>query len=185
MKNKEQNFIVVKSNGVIVKIHYVFCKNEDNSKLKKIEIEIEDKIKANTNASDDCDKYDQDVPKSVLYIAKKISLHLQGKMQNFNNKKIISLLDLTNHSSFAKNVLEACLNVKPQEIVTYGELAKYSGYAINSARAVGRVMSINPYPVIIPCHRVVAQGKKIGGFQGTKNNIKLKRKLLALEGKVI
>jgi methylated-DNA-[protein]-cysteine S-methyltransferase len=48
-------------------------------------------------------------------------------------------------------------------ITTYGELAKAVGLK-NGQRAVGKIMNKNPYPVIIPCHRVVMSTGKIGGY---------------------
>ncbi len=63
--------------------------------------------------------------------------------------------------------------------ITYGELAAKAG-APRAARAVGTVMSSNRIPIIIPCHRVIASGGKLGGFsapQGTS----LKQHLLTLE----
>jgi methylated-DNA-[protein]-cysteine S-methyltransferase len=47
---------------------------------------------------------------------------------------------------------------------------------------VGSAMRNNPIPFVIPCHRVVAAGHKIGGYGGGRNAIALKRELLAREG---
>jgi methylated-DNA-[protein]-cysteine S-methyltransferase len=49
------------------------------------------------------------------------------------------------------------------ETLTYGELAKRAGYP-GQAREIGEAMGKNPVPLIVPCHRVVAAGGKIGGF---------------------
>ena len=51
-----------------------------------------------------------------------------------------------------------------------------------AARAVGSAMRNNPIPFVIPCHRVVAAGNKIGGYGGGRNAVALKRELLAREG---
>ncbi len=67
------------------------------------------------------------------------------------------------------------------ETVTYGELAAIAGRP-HAARAVGSAMRNNPLPFVIPCHRVVAAGNKIGGYGGGRNAIPLKRELLAREG---
>jgi len=64
------------------------------------------------------------------------------------------------------------------QCVSYGELARMAGVP-KAARAVGSAMHNNPIPVIIPCHRVLAAGEKIGGFGG---GLPLKRKMLELEG---
>jgi len=61
---------------------------------------------------------------------------------------------------------------------TYGELAAAIG---SSPRAVGTACGRNPIPIIIPCHRVLAAGGKIGGYSGS-GGTKTKRTLLSLEG---
>ena len=55
------------------------------------------------------------------------------------------------------------LEVPKGQITTYGELSKAVGMK-NGQRAVGKIMNRNPYPVIIPCHRVVMSTGKIGGY---------------------
>ena len=65
---------------------------------------------------------------------------------------------------------------------TYGDLAKSLGATgWEGARHVGEAMGKNPVPVVIPCHRVLAAGRKIGGFSAY-GGAKTKEKLLALEG---
>jgi methylated-DNA-[protein]-cysteine S-methyltransferase len=65
------------------------------------------------------------------------------------------------------------------ETVSYGELAEMAGRP-GAARAVGNAMSRNPVPIVVPCHRVVTSGGRIGGY-GT-SGVRTKRFLLALEG---
>ena len=67
------------------------------------------------------------------------------------------------------------------ETVSYGELAEMAGRP-RAARAVGSAMASSPLPFVIPCHRVVAAGGKIGGYGNGRNAIALKRRLLAREG---
>lgn len=64
--------------------------------------------------------------------------------------------------------------------LTYGELAARAGYP-GMAREIGEAMGKNPVPIIVPCHRVVAAGGKIGGFSAPGGS-KTKQRLLALEG---
>jgi methylated-DNA-[protein]-cysteine S-methyltransferase len=64
--------------------------------------------------------------------------------------------------------------------VTYGELAKRAG-APGAAQEVGVAMARNPVPLIIPCHRVLAAGGKIGGFSAP-GRTETKQRMLALEG---
>ena len=62
-----------------------------------------------------------------------------------------------------QKILKKLLEVPKGQITTYGELAKAVGLK-NGQRAVGKIMNKNPYPVIIPCHRVVMSTGKIGGY---------------------
>jgi len=91
-------------------------------------------------------------------------------------------LDLHEVEGFRLDVLQTLAREVPWgEIVTYGELAAMAGRP-RAARAVGSAMRNNPLPFVIPCHRVVAAGNKIGGYGGGRNAISLKRELLACEG---
>ncbi|MBM3541556.1 MAG: MGMT family protein, partial [Alphaproteobacteria bacterium] len=63
-------------------------------------------------------------------------------------------------------------------LTTYGDLARELG---SVARAVGQACGTNPVPIVVPCHRVLAQGGGIGGFSGF-HGTGSKRFLLALEG---
>ena len=91
-------------------------------------------------------------------------------------------IDLDGVEGFRRTVLETLArDVAWGEIVTYGELAGMAGRP-RAARAVGSAMRDNPLPFVIPCHRVVAAGGRIGGYGGGRNAVALKRKLLEREG---
>jgi len=62
-----------------------------------------------------------------------------------------------------KKIYKKLLQVPKGKITTYGELAKAVGMK-NGQRAVGKIMNKNPYPVIVPCHRVVKSDGKVGGY---------------------
>ncbi len=79
-------------------------------------------------------------------------------------------------SDFARRVLEEVRLIPYGTTITYGELARRLG--TKGFRAVGRALSLNPVPVIIPCHRVVS-AKGLGGFTA---GLEWKRFLLELEG---
>lgn len=68
-----------------------------------------------------------------------------------------------NGSPYRVSVLKELLKVEFGEVVTYGELAKRVG-SPSSARAVGSAMRTNPIAIIIPCHRVLPQNKKVGNY---------------------
>jgi methylated-DNA-[protein]-cysteine S-methyltransferase len=68
--------------------------------------------------------------------------------------------------------------------IPYGETATYGGMAMALAsgpRAVGMACGRNPLPIVVPCHRVLAAGGKLGGFSAYGGTT-TKQKLLALEG---
>ena len=89
-------------------------------------------------------------------------------------------LDLSHVDPFRRSIYDALRKVGFGETVTYGELAKRVGAnEPQAAQDVGVAMARNPVPLIIPCHRVLAAGGKIGGFSG---GLDWKRKLLAREG---
>ena len=77
-----------------------------------------------------------------------------------------------------QKIYKKLLEVPKGQITTYGELAKAVGLK-NGQRAVGKIMNKNPYPVIIPCHRVVMSTGKIGGYAYGEN---IKTKMLSDEG---
>jgi methylated-DNA-[protein]-cysteine S-methyltransferase len=91
-------------------------------------------------------------------------------------------LDLDGVDGFRRTVLETLAHEVPWgEVVTYGELAALAGRP-RAARAAGSAMRSNRHPFVIPCHRVVAAGHRIGGYGGGRNAVALKRALLAREG---
>ena len=89
-------------------------------------------------------------------------------------------LDDTSVPSFNALVYRALRGVPRGTTVTYGDLAEQVGQP-EAARAVGVAMGRNPWPVIVPCHRVLASGGKVGGFSAP-GGVSTKERLLALEG---
>jgi methylated-DNA-[protein]-cysteine S-methyltransferase len=69
--------------------------------------------------------------------------------------------------------------IVPGATLTYGDIAITLGDR-TLAQAVGQALGKNPYPIVVPCHRVLASGGRIGGFSAP-TGIALKRKLLAIE----
>jgi methylated-DNA-[protein]-cysteine S-methyltransferase len=91
-------------------------------------------------------------------------------------------IDLDGIGGFRRTALETLAReVGWGETVSYGELAAMARRP-RAARAVGTAMASNPLPFVIPCHRVIAAGGRIGGYGGGRNAIALKRSLLAREG---
>ena len=85
---------------------------------------------------------------------------------------------LTTGTEFERRVWEVTATIPYGEVRTYGWLADQVGRP-RGARAVGQALGKNPLPLVIPCHRVVAAGGRLGGFTG---GLDLKRRLLLLEG---
>jgi methylated-DNA-[protein]-cysteine S-methyltransferase len=83
-------------------------------------------------------------------------------------------------STFERRVVKACRAIPSGQHRTYGQLAAAAG-SPGAARAVGRVMATNRVPLVVPCHRVLAAGGRLGGFSAPQG-LAMKRRLLALEG---
>ena len=108
----------------------------------------------------------------------KLNDQLLSFLENYGKKTPVQIeLPLLELPPFRQKVLEVLQKVPFGEILTYGELAAASGNP-RAARAVGSACHVNPYPLFIPCHRVVASGGLIGGFA---YNIEMKKRLLDFE----
>jgi methylated-DNA-[protein]-cysteine S-methyltransferase len=90
-------------------------------------------------------------------------------------------LDLDGQDEFFRRIYAALRTVGYGKTTTYGSLAKELGAGPEVARDVGQAMAKNPIPLIIPCHRVLAAGNKVGGFSAP-GGADSKVKMLALEG---
>jgi methylated-DNA-[protein]-cysteine S-methyltransferase len=89
-------------------------------------------------------------------------------------------LDMDGVPEFHRRVYEVARAIPPGATLTYGEIAARLG-ELGGARAVGQALGKNPFPIVVPCHRVVAAGGKLGGFSA-QGGATTKRRLLAQEG---
>lgn len=89
-------------------------------------------------------------------------------------------LDMAGVPPFHREVYAVARRIEPGETLTYGEIAKRLGQP-GAAQAVGQALGANPFPPIVPCHRVLAKGGGMGGFSAP-GGIATKRRLLAIEG---
>jgi methylated-DNA-[protein]-cysteine S-methyltransferase len=89
-------------------------------------------------------------------------------------------LDLDGVPDFQRRVYEVARTIPRGRTMTYGEVASRLGEP-GSARAVGQALGRNPFAIVVPCHRVLAAGGKLGGFSA-RGGVSTKRRLLALEG---
>ncbi len=89
-------------------------------------------------------------------------------------------IDWSQFGEFADGVMKATRRIPFGRTATYADLARAAG-SPRAARAVGTVMSRNPLPLIVPCHRVVRSDGTLGGFS-SRDGISFKKRLLAHEG---
>lgn len=128
----------------------------------------------------------QDIIQSDFYDIQQSShsmiTELGEKIQDFlNGRDVIFDLDMMAFercSEFQQRVLLAEYRITRGWVSTYGRIAKHLGVE-GGARAVGRALSRNPFPIVIPCHRTIRSNGELGGYQG---GIRMKRVLLELEG---
>jgi O-6-methylguanine DNA methyltransferase len=88
-------------------------------------------------------------------------------------------LDMDGVPPFHRRVYELARTIPPGKTLSYGAIAAQLG-APRAARAVGQALGHNPFPIIVPCHRVLAAGGKIGGFSA-HGGAETKRRMLAIE----
>ncbi len=90
-------------------------------------------------------------------------------------------LDWTGITPFRRAVMEECMRIPAGQTLTYGELAERVGRP-GAARAVGRVMATNPFPPLVPCHRVLGSNGTLHGYGG---GLPMKAALLKAEGATV
>jgi methylated-DNA-[protein]-cysteine S-methyltransferase len=114
----------------------------------------------------------QDEPNSLV---KRLQAYAKGEAVEFDDVEVA----LDRASAFRRRVLAACRAIPRGETRSYGELALAAG-APRAARAVGTTMASNRVSIIVPCHRVVCSGGKLGGYSA-RTGPTLKSRLLELE----
>lgn len=120
---------------------------------------------------------ESDPPSWVQDIIARVCRHLAGEPQDFADVPF----DFSRLPRFDQAVLRATLGIKPGQTASYGDIAQAIGESLGASRAVGSALGANPWPLLIPCHRVIAASGKMTGFSGP-GGISTKIKLLALEG---
>lgn len=112
----------------------------------------------------------------VLLVIDNIVALLNGEASDLSNVR----LNMHAVPYFNRRVYEITRQISRGTTLTYGAVATLLGDP-GAARAVGRALGENPFPIIIPCHRVVAARGKLGGFSAP-GGVNTKLKLLAIEG---
>jgi methylated-DNA-[protein]-cysteine S-methyltransferase len=116
------------------------------------------------------------VPASFADLVERIRALMRGEKVDLSDAP----LDLARVPEFNAKVYEITRRIPAGKTLTYGEIAAQLGDRL-LARDVGAALGKNPWPIIVPCHRVTAAGGKLGGFSA-RGGAQTKLKLLALEG---
>ncbi len=114
-------------------------------------------------------------PASVQQAIASIRSLLEGERIDLSNVAV----DLDGTPDFNLQVYDIARKIPAGETLTYGDIAKCLG-DVQLSRAVGQAMGLNPVPIVVPCHRVVAAGGKTGGFSAPGGS-RTKLKILAIE----
>lgn len=116
-------------------------------------------------------------PAAVAKVIAAAQRYFEGEQTDFSEVPI----DLGEQEPLFERIYAAVRQLGWGETTTYGAVARALGAGPEVARDVGRAMAMNPLPLIIPCHRVLAAGGKVGGFSAP-GGAESKARMLALEG---
>jgi len=100
---------------------------------------------------------------------------LRGEARDLSDVR----LDMEGVPPFDRWVYEVARTIPPGATLSYGELAARLGEP-GAARDVGQALGRNPFPIVVPCHRVLAAGGKLGGFSA-RGGVRTKLRLLSIE----
>jgi methylated-DNA-[protein]-cysteine S-methyltransferase len=116
-------------------------------------------------------------PAEVQRVIERIKAVLSGADTTDDLADVV--LDMQRVPELARRVYAVARTIRPGETLTYGDIAKRLGDPL-LARDVGQALARNPFPMIVPCHRVVAAGGKLGGFSAA-GGVATKQRMLAIE----
>lgn len=116
-------------------------------------------------------------PAEVAETVAAVERYFRGERVDFSTVR----LGVSGEGEFHKRIYQALRRVGWGQTTTYGALAKELGAGPEAARDVGEAMARNPIPLIVPCHRVLAAGGKLGGFSAP-GGASTKMRMLELEG---
>lgn len=114
-------------------------------------------------------------PPHIQMIITEVIALLRGEARDLTSVP----LDMEGVPELHRRVYEVARSIPPGKLMTYGEIASRLG--VDNARMIGQALGKNPFAIIVPCHRVVAAGGKLGGFSANGGGM-TKRRLLAIEG---
>jgi methylated-DNA-[protein]-cysteine S-methyltransferase len=119
---------------------------------------------------------EQQPPPAIVRAIEAIRALMRGEPSDLSGV----VLDVDGLTAMQRSVYEITRTIAPGRTMTYGEIAKRSGIP-RDAREVGKALGDNPFPIIVPCHRVVAADGRMHGFSGS-GGVRTKLKLLEIEG---
>jgi methylated-DNA-[protein]-cysteine S-methyltransferase len=122
------------------------------------------------------DAVEAEPPAALAALIESVRALLRGEKADLSAAR----LDLSRTSAFNASVYALARAIPPGETLTYGEIAVRLGDKL-LARDVGVALGQNPWPIVVPCHRVTAAGGKLGGFSAP-GGARTKLRLLAIEG---
>ena len=119
----------------------------------------------------------EEAPAWIQELVARVQRHLAGELQDFTGVP----LDYGPVSRFARRVYEATRTVAAGQTRTYGELAEMMEEPPGASRAIGAVLGANPWPLIVPCHRILGAKGRLSGFSAA-GGVRTKARLLVIEG---
>ncbi|MBA3447924.1 MAG: methylated-DNA--[protein]-cysteine S-methyltransferase [Pseudaminobacter sp.] len=117
-----------------------------------------------------------DAPRWIAELIQAIKAYAKGEAVEFSRVAV----DLAGVDDFPRAIYAAARRLSFGEVTTYGELAALAGHP-GLARETGAALGANPVPLVVPCHRILAAGGRIGGFSAPGGSI-AKERMLRLEG---
>jgi len=181
MHRNSYEFLASRSDNQPVSLEWVV--QDGRVALTQIGFDVKDPVKKSARKNSFLSSFEQDslIPEEIAWLV--------GEIQNyFEQGREISRvpwewIDLSALSPFQRQVYQAICRIPHGETRTYGWVA-YQLQNPAASRAVGQALKNNPFPLLIPCHRVVST-QSLGGFMGSddpnQNEVKIKQKLLSLE----
>jgi methylated-DNA-[protein]-cysteine S-methyltransferase len=118
-------------------------------------------------------------PPDVQHACDAMARLLKGEKSNLSFIKV----DMSRVPEFNRSVYDIARTIEPGETLTYGDIAVRLGDKL-LARSIGQALGQNPFPIVIPCHRVLAANGKTGGFSAN-GGVTTKFRMLAIEGATI
>jgi len=116
-------------------------------------------------------------PSEIQQVIALVKRYFAGEKVDFSAIR----LDLAGQDDLFRNIYAAARRLGWGQTTTYGTIAKELGFGPEAARDIGQAMAKNPVALIIPCHRVLAAGGRIGGFSAPGGSVS-KARMLELEG---